>query len=622
MTDPVGRPDTANGAAAWGQVDIEGLGYCYPRSDRSTLNGATAQLVAGSFTVVMGRAGSGKSSLLMTLNGVIPQLLGGRLSGRILLDGADLAEHRVQAITRCVGLLQQDPEAQVLGRTVLEDVAFGPRNHQLPRAEILDRVRECLQLVSLNDMTDRVTSKLSGGELQRVALAGILAMKPQVICLDEPASQLDPAGRRQVYAAVDALRHQRHCTLVVAEHEPADVIGRADQLVVLDKGAVAWQGRPEDFFRDPTLVGTLGIKALPITRIFEPLVAHRLLSAEQMPLDVASAEAVLHTLSVVRGRDVRPPAPAQVALCNEVALCDETVQDRFPDSPPPDRALPGDQHVSRSPETVGIKGLRHVFSNGVIGLDGVDLHIEAGDFVALVGPNGAGKTTLVRHLNGLLRAAPGRVRVNGAEVADRPVHELAHQVGFVFQNPDHQIFCRTVAEEVGYGLRVAKIPHDEVRRRVGEVLELVGLAAVREDHPLVLSRGQRRLVAVASVLVLRPGILVLDEPTTGQDVPGTDALMTIVGRLNADGTTVIMVCHDMDLVAHHARRVVAMDKGRVVADGPTAEVLSDTSLWERGVLAPTQPVELCHRLWPGSPALLDEATLGRHLLAELLGKGP
>lgn len=593
---------------ATGAVDVEALRYSYPHCEEPALTGVDLHLPAGDLTVVMGPAGAGKSSLAMTLNGVIPQLLGGTLAGHVRLDGADLGQYRIQTITRFVGLLLQDPESQVVGRTVLEDVAFGPRNHQLPRAEVLRRVHDCLHLVGLDGMGDRMTSDLSGGELQRLALAGILAMAPQVICLDEPASQLDPRGRQEIYAAVDALRRSRRCTLVVVEHEPAEVIPRADHLVVLERGRVGWWGTPASFFRDPELVARHGVKPIPVTCICAPLVAAGLLDPGQMPLDVDGAERRIRDLAAQRAIHLAAPGSTYGRT--------ERCSARDPGAPaagPP---------AAKGPAcAVEIRALRHVFPGGVVGVDGVDLQVDIGDFVALVGPNGAGKTTLVRHLNGLLRPTCGSVRIDGLDAATRPTFELARTVGFVFQNPDHQLFCRTVADEVGYGLRVAGTNPHEAMRRVEQVLEFMGLGAVRDEHPLTLGRGQRRLVAMASVLVLDPRILVVDEPTTGQDRSGVHALMSLVERLNEGGTTVIMISHDMDLVAHHARRVVAMDAGRVVADGPTAQVLADASLHAHGVLMPTQTVELCGRLWPGRTPLLDEAALGRHLATELTGGG-
>lgn len=254
-------------------------------------------------------------------------------------------------------------------------------------------------------------------------------------------------------------------------------------------------------------------------------------------------------------------------------------------------------------------------------LRGISLSIAPGSVTALVGANGAGKTTLAKHLNGLLQPTTGSVAVNGVPAAGRRPWELARHVGYVFQNPDHQIFNATVAAEVRYGLRIAGLPSAEIEDRIDEVLERTELAGFRDTHPFSLGKGLRQRLAVASVLAMRPAILVVDEPTTGQDWAGTQATLGLIDQLNAEGTTIVLISHDLEVVSQHARRVVVLDAGAVVADGPTAEVLGRPEVLARAGIPPTQVVELCARLWPGHPPLLDETALGRHLAAVLAGAG-
>ena len=234
-------------------------------------------------------------------------------------------------------------------------------------------------------------------------------------------------------------------------------------------------------------------------------------------------------------------------------------------------------------------------------LHGIQLTIRAGEFVALTGPNGAGKTTVAKHLNGLLRPTAGRVLICGRDVAGQPTWQLAGQVGYVFQNPDHQIFCRSVAEEVGFALRVAGRPPAEIAARTTAVLQFTGLTDLSEANPLTLTRGQRQLVAMASTLIAEPEILVIDEPTTGQDWRGVQAIMGLVDRLNQQGTTIVMISHDRELIAHHARRVVTIDGGQVVADGPVQTQVI------------TQLGELWHECFGARPDSCDEITAGRRL---------
>ncbi len=474
----------------------ESISYRYPGADREALDGFSAEFPAGSSTAIMGSTGAGKSTLLRALTGVISAAEPGDFKGRIRYGSADFANYRVQTLTRYIALVLQDPASQIIGRTVGEDVAFGPRNHLLPRAEINRRVAESLRVVGLDGLAHRSTGELSGGELQRLAIAGTLALGPEVLCLDEATSELDPLGAADVRRVIASLQDSG-ITVIAAEHDPAAVLGAASRLIVLDRGRPAWQGEPETFFADPAQAERFGIRPLPMSVLVAELL-------RRLP-ELAPSLSVLPR---------RPLTVAQTA---------GWLHDVLPASVAPPSATPSTP--STAPAVIELEGLRFGYSPKKEVLHGIDLSMHAGEFVALIGANGAGKTTVAKHLNGLLRPTAGRVRICGRDIIDRATWQLADQVGYVFQNPDHQIFCRTVTEEVGFALRAAGRPDTEIALRTAEVLDLTGLAHVADQNPFALPRGQRQLVAMASSLIAEPEILVIDEPTTGQDWRGVQAII-------------------------------------------------------------------------------------------------
>ena len=481
-------------------IEARGLGFSHRGTETRQLADITCDIPAGSRVAVMGAAGAGMSTFAMTLNGLVPHHHPGDLYGQLRVAGIATHETTPPRLVRVVGLVSQNPEAQVMERLVIDDVATGPANLGLDRDEVLFRARRALEEVGLAGLADRETATLSGGQLQRLAIAGALAMEPQILVLDEPTSALDPEGAATVRRIVADLSAAGR-TVVMVDHDPDAVATWADLLLVLEEGKLAYFGAPGAFLDDEQRVVVAGIRP-----------RHR-----------------------CRGGVPERPEP-------------------------------------KTPPVLEAIDLTHRYPSGVLALDGVDVTIHRGEFVALLGGNGAGKTTLAKHFAGLLEPTSGTVRSH------------AERVGFVFQNPDHQIFANTVLDEAAFGPRNAGLPDPKVAERAGRALKRVGLGDVAGLHPLRLGRGDRQRLAVASALAMNPDVLILDEPTTGLDWRGAKALMELLTDLNRDGTTIVMITHDLPLAARHASRTVTLpapvpeiapnDPGNATARGNVLDVRS------------------------------------------------
>jgi energy-coupling factor transport system ATP-binding protein len=414
-------------------IELKNVSYCYPRAAVKSLKRVDLTVEKGKFVVIMGRTGAGKTTLSLCLNGLIPQLLQGDLAGEVIVAGKKTSNYRVQELAKQVGLVLQEAESQIVGRTVEEDVAFGPRNFGVPIEEVHRKVEQALKRVQLREHNKRSTVELSGGEKQRVVIAGVLAMEPEIMVLDEPTSELDPEGRVEVYRALDYLRRESNRTLLVIEHSSEEILQRADEVVVLNHGEIVWQGPPKRLFRDIPLLQEFGIKPLPVSLLGWEFYQRGWIELKDIPLDVASAESLIRSLiSKQKPRDVKNPLPKPIEIR-------EVHHDRM------------EAKVVQSSPLIQISQLVHRYESGQIALQGFDLAIQKGEFVALVGSNGAGKTTLAKHLNGLLKPTQGEVIVKGMNTKESDTAHLARTIGYVFQNPDHQIFSVSVEKELEFG---------------------------------------------------------------------------------------------------------------------------------------------------------------------------
>src|SRR5215207_6759605 len=523
------------------EVSIEGLGYRYRGQQKPALDGIDLEVAEGEFVVVMGPSGAGKSTLCVSLNGLIPHFFRGRMEGEVRVGGRSTREGRVGEFAKEVGLVFQDFEAQLFSTNVALEVAFGPENFRVDREEMARRVKSVLEQVRLEGFEGRQPATLSGGQKQRLAIASVLAMEPRILCLDEPPTDLDPVGKLGVFEIAAELRERDDVTLIVVEHETEETLD-ADRIVVLKDGKIVADRPARDVLRDVDLLEECSVMPPQVARFFKV----RGMPQSELPLTPEEG-----------AKEFRRRGWWVSGRCHRKLVEVDEARDEGYGEP-----------------LVEVRGLAHRYPNGVVALEGVDLAVRRGEFLAVLGQNGSGKTTLVKHFNGLLEPTEGTVRVGEEETSEQGLRQLGQSVGYVFQNPDHQIFSDTVADEVAFGPRIRGLEEGEIEERVEEALAAVGLEGRGGEDPFGLTKGERQRVAVASVLSVRPEVLILDEPTTGLDYAEQRSMMDLVRGLNEAGSTIIVVTHTMWVVAEYAHRAVVVRDGRVALQGTIREVFA------------------------------------------------
>lgn len=547
------------------------------------LRGLSLRVPPGQALAIIGPTSSGKTTLALLLAGLAPEMTGGSLAGRALVAGLDAASTPAAQLSHTVGLVFQEPERQLFNMSVAEEVAFGLEGRGIAPHQIGERVAWALTRVGLANLEARAPWQLSGGQQKRLAIASILAMQPPILLLDEPMAGLDPAGRREVAALLADLKQTTGATVVVLEKEAEFVARWAERVVVLAEGRIALDGAPAEVFRQVQQLNALGLAAPQLAELAQQLRAY----GEDAAFVTAQQGA---TWALRRMQDRRGSLP----LAGQRPEARPTAMDG-------QRA--GSERLaaaltSTTPPAIDVRAVTFAYPGGAAALDGLSLAVPQGQYVAVVGPNGGGKSTLARHLNGLLRPQQGAVSVNGQPIAGRPVGELARAVGYVFQNPDHQIFAPTVREEIAFGLRNLGLAGSALEQRLHEALAAFDLAALVEAPPAVLGYGLRRLVTIASVWAMQPLIWLLDEPTTGLDARFTRLLLARLHSLHRLGRTVLFITHDLKLAAAAAQRIVVISQGRVALDGPPHAILADSAALEAVGLRPPPITRLSAQLAP------------------------
>jgi energy-coupling factor transport system ATP-binding protein len=582
-------------------IDIRNVSYAYEGETEDVLRNVSLAVREGEFVLILGPSGCGKSTLLQLLNGTIPHTLKGRLDGDASVCGKAVLGTKIASFATEVGMVFQDPDAQIINTRVRDEVCFGLENLCRPAAEIVERQCEALDFVGMNGFGDRSIFDLSGGQKQRVSIAAVLAARPKLIVLDEPTANLDPAGMAEIFAVLERLNREAGATIVMVEHRVDELADRVSRVLMMDRGSIVFDGTPREAFSQRRSAHSEENAVVPTSAWFPQACEFALalgdrlgmaVDAASMPLNVDEAVAFAGRWIGAPGATTQPPAAAS------------------------SRSSAGDR-----PPFLRVHELSFGYEKNLPILSEISFSLGRGEMIALCGRNGSGKTTLARLLMHINAPARGMIWLEDKDVADLSAREISAEIGYVFQNPDHQFVTDRVWDEIAYGLKVRNYADNAIEERVGEVLDIVDLKRYRDRSPFSLSLGERRRLSVATMLVLEPHLLVLDEPTIGQDHERARQLMGLMARLRERyRTTVLMITHDVRLVAEWADRALVISGGRLLFDGsPAAMFANDRLVADAGLLTP--PIyDISKALtakYPDSPL---QSTLSLHELAESIGR--
>ena len=577
-----------------GIVKASGLVYEFIRRDEennveaiaTALDHVDLDVRPGQFIAIIGHNGSGKSTLAKHINALLMPT-----EGSIWVDGMDVSEEdNAIPIRQSAGIVFQNPDNQIIASVVEEDVAFGPENLGVPTEEIKERVALSLQAVGMSHYRLHSPNKLSGGQKQRVAIAGIVAMEPKCIVFDEPTAMLDPRGRQEVLRTARELNRKKGVTIIWITHYMEEVID-ADCVYVMDHGKIVMEGAPGQIFSCVDELKKYCLDVPPVTLLADNLRKDGL----DIPAGILTKEELIEALMpVIHRADMH--IYAQNTLKKKLAS--EVYQSILNKKNPP-----VDVHKAMT-EGIVLDHVDYVYSEGtayqVQALYDINLQIAKGEFVGLIGHTGSGKSTLIQHLNGLLKATSGHIYMNGEDIYDKGYHlrELRSKVGLVFQYPEHQLFENTVFEDVCFGPKNQKLDRKTVELRAYEALKKVGFPDdLFYQSPFDLSGGQKRRVAIAGVLAMKPEVLILDEPTAGLDPAGRDEILELIANMHRElGITVILVSHSMEDVARYVDRIVVMNQGQIELDGAPKAVFRHYRELEEMELAAPQVTYLMNDL--------------------------
>ena len=533
-------------------ISFEDFGFQYDAQAEPTLYDINLQIRKGEKVLIAGPSGCGKSTLAHCINGLVPGSYPGKISGKLTVAGKDAVELGLFGLSKIIGTVLQDADGQFIGLTVAEDIAFALENDCVPTEEMRRQVEKVAELVDVKNVLHHAPHEISGGQKQRVGLGGVMVGQVDVLLFDEPLANLDPATGKQAIVLIDEIQKRTGCAVIIIEHRVEDVLYKTvDRMIVMDEGRIQYDGGPD---------GLLCSELLQEKGIREPLYVTALKYA-----------------GVDLDKTMRPSYLPELTLSEEQK---EKVRAWFEAQPPV---------VEKEKQEVLLKAedIDFTYEGGHHALRGISATIHKGEMLSIVGTNGAGKSTFSKVICGFEKPQKGVLTLHGEDLSGFSIKERADSIGYVMQNPNQMISKVQIFDEVALGLRNRGVSEEEIRPRVEETLKICGLYPFRNWPVSALSYGQKKRVTIASILVLNPEIILLDEPTAGQDLKHYTEIMDFLSELNDRGVTVVLITHDMHLMLEYTPRAIVFHGGRVIADKTAAEVLNDPEIVKEAHLKET-----------------------------------
>jgi len=532
-------------------IEFHNFSFKYHSQKNPTLKNIHLNIYEGEKVLIVGPSGSGKSTIGHCINGLIPFSYKGEMTGSLKVMGQETKELNIFALSKMVGTVLQDPDGQFIGLTVGEDIAFALENDCTPQKEMFEIVKDASKMVEMDDYLPASVHHLSGGQKQRVSLAGVMVDKVDILLFDEPLANLDPATGKYAMALIDKIQKETNTTVVIIEHRLEDVLYRhVDRIIVVNDGSIVADMSPDQL---------LTTNILEETNIREPLYIKA--------VKYAGCELT---------EDMHPADFNQF----KADLCRKNLLEWFEDSNP--------KTPSKEGKTIlELKNISFSYSPGHETIKDVSFSINKGEMVSIVGKNGAGKSTITKLICGFEKPSSGSILFNGKDITNETIKERSLKIGMVMQNPNHMISKHMIFDEVALGLKVRGVAEAEIKERVDNTLKICGLYPFRNWPISALSFGQKKRVTIASILVLEPDIIILDEPTAGQDFRHYTDIMEFLVQLNRQGVTIMMITHDMHLMLEYTERAIVFAEGRKIADDSAVNVLSDIDIIEQANLKET-----------------------------------